>query len=143
MIILWFVMQLKHILLFLSLGPLRISHRYHPYPPHWESNQRIATHPQTLGEKIKKRRIELHMFQQEAASRIGVSIASLSKWECGVTKPSSRMTKSIQEFLTDITPQVSKRPPFCCRICGISGDSKQRCLFEENCKQVQDNEMTL
>jgi transcriptional regulator with XRE-family HTH domain len=136
-------MQLKHIVAFLSLAPLRVSRRYHPCPPHWKSNQRTATQPQTLGEKIKKRRIELRLFQREAAAKIGVSTASLSKWECGITDPSRRMMKKIQEFLTNTTPRVPKTPPFRCKICGINGNSAQYCLFEKLCKQLQDNEMTL
>jgi DNA-binding XRE family transcriptional regulator len=136
-------MHLKHILLFLSIRPVRVSRPYHPYPPHWKSNQRIARQPQTLGEKIKKRRIERRMFQRQAAAKIGISTASLSKWECGLTNPLRRMTKSIQEFLAETTPQVPNRRPFHCEICGIFGDSKQRCLFEDMCKQLQDNEMTL
>src|SRR5665213_1441181 len=116
-------MQLKHILRLLSLGPVRVSRPYRRPPLHWKSNQLVAAHPQTLGEKIKKRRIELCMFQREAAAKIGISSTSLSNWECGITDPSRRMAKSIQKFLTDATAPVLKRGPFCCEICGISGDS--------------------
>jgi DNA-binding XRE family transcriptional regulator len=136
-------MQLKHILHFLSFGPFRSSRRYHPCPPHWKSNQQIATQPQTLGEKIKKHRIELRMFQREAAAKIGVSSTSLSKWECGATKPSRRMTKGIQKFLNDTTGAVPKQRFFSCEICGISEDLKQLCLFEKVCKQLQENQLTL
>jgi len=48
------------------------------------------------------------MFQREAAAKIGISIASLSKWECGVTKPSHRMTSVIQKFLNSRLLQLQK-----------------------------------
>src|SRR5215469_9313826 len=81
-------MKLKNFLLLLSLGPIRTSRSYHQFPPHWKSNQRVEQQPKTVGERIRKRRTELRMFQREAALKIGVSAASLSKWECGKTTPS-------------------------------------------------------
>ncbi|MGO9587613.1 MAG: helix-turn-helix domain-containing protein [Limisphaerales bacterium] len=107
------------------------------YPRHWKSNQRIPVKPQALGEQIKKHRLELHWLQSDVAVKIGISSASVSNWERGVTSPSRRMTKKIQEFLGYTPPVlVLKRrgAGSYCRTCGISETSPERCLFEKFCK---------
>ena len=38
-------------------------------------------HPETLGEHIRKRRMDLGFFQRQAAAEIGVSTATLWNWE--------------------------------------------------------------
>ncbi|MFN0314181.1 MAG: helix-turn-helix domain-containing protein [Burkholderiales bacterium] len=42
--------------------------------------------PQTIGEHIKKRRLELGLTQQEAATRLGVTPFTVLHWETGATK---------------------------------------------------------
>jgi transcriptional regulator with XRE-family HTH domain len=99
--------------------------------------QRIPVQPQTLGEQIKKHRLELHWLQSDVAAKIGISSASVSNWERGITSPSRRMTKKIREFLgyTPPVPVPRKRSPdsYCWK-CGISETSPERCLFEKVCK---------
>ena len=129
--------HIKNILLLLSLCPFQISRTCRPYPPHWKSNQRIPLQPQTLGEQIKTHRLKLHWLQTDVAAKIGISSASVSNWERGVTSPSRRMTKKIREFL-GYTPPVlvlKKRGlgSYCWK-CGISETSPERCLFERICK---------
>jgi hypothetical protein len=41
------------------------------YPRRWDSTQAAATEPKTLGEHLKKRRLELHLFQKDVAKLIG------------------------------------------------------------------------
>jgi len=130
-------LHIKHILRLLSLGPVQISRPRRPYPRHWKSNQRIPLQPQTIGEQIKKHRLELHWLQTEVAAMLGVSSAPVSDWERGITSPSRRMTNKIREFLGYTPPALipKKRGPVsCCWKCGISETSSERCLFEGICK---------
>jgi len=69
-------LQIKNILLLLSLCPIQISRPRRPYPRHWKSNQQIPLQPQTLGEEIKKHRLELHWLQTDVAAKIGISNTS-------------------------------------------------------------------
>src|ERR1017187_7188813 len=127
--------HIKKILLLLSLCPVHTSRPYWPYPRHWKSNQRILAQPQTLGEQIKIHRLELHWLQTDVAKKIGISSASVSNWERGITSPSRRMTKKIQEFL-DYTPKLIPKVQindFHCQTCGISNTSPVCCLFEKIC----------
>jgi len=135
--------QLKNIRLLLSLCPFHISRPRHQFPPHWKSNQRVPTQPTTLGDQIKKHRLELHWLQTDVAAKIGISSTSVSNWERGITSPSRRMTKKIREFL-DYTPKLIPklhRNDFCCQICGISNTSSEYCLFEKICNSLTENNM--
>ena len=129
--------NIENILRLLSLFPVHTSRPRRLFPPHWKSNQQIPFQPQTFGEKIKKHRLELHWLQTDVAARIGISSASISNWERGITSPSRRMTKRILEFLicTPPVPVLKKRSQnaSCC-LCGISEISTERCLFEMVCK---------
>ena len=110
-------------LLLLSLSPVHISRARLPYPRHWKSNQQIPLQPKTLGEEIKKHRLELHWLQADVAAKIGISSTSVSNWERGITSPSRRMTKNLRAFLDYIPPAMDSRKqtpyPRCSR-CGIS-----------------------
>ena len=48
-----------------------------------------------LGYKIKEKRIELHLSQEELASKIGIDQSDLSKIEKGNANPSVRMVSRI------------------------------------------------
>jgi DNA-binding XRE family transcriptional regulator len=135
--------QLKNICLLLSLCPFQISRPRHLFPPHWKSNQRVPVQPMTLGEHIKKHRLELHWLQTDVAVKIGISSTSVSNWERGITSPSRKMTKKIQEFL-DYTPKLIlkvHRNDFHCNTCGISNTSSECCLFEKMCNSFTENKM--
>jgi transcriptional regulator with XRE-family HTH domain len=88
--------------------------------------------PQTLGEQIKKHRLELLWLQTDVAAKIGISSASVSNWERGSTSPSRRMTKKIREFLGYTPPVLAPKKRIngsYCWNCGISENSSERCLF--------------
>ena len=128
-------LHIKKILLLLSICPVHSSRPYRPYPRHWKSNQRILVQPQTLGAQIKKHRLKLHWLQTDVAAKLGISSTTVSNWERGITSPSRRMTKKIQEFLDcppKPTPKIQKHS-FCCQTCGISNVSTEPCLFEKVC----------
>jgi DNA-binding XRE family transcriptional regulator len=130
-------LQIKNILLLLSLCPVQTSRPRRPYSRHWKLNQRIPAQPQTPGEQIKKHRLELHWLQSDVAAKIGISSASVSNWERGITSPSRRMTKKIREFLgytlPVLVPKKRINRSYCWK-CGISETSPERCLFEKICK---------
>ena len=128
--------QLKNIRLLISLCPVQVSRPLRPYPRHWKSNQQAPKHPQTIGDQIKKHRLELRWLQTDAATKIGVTYTSISNWERGITVPSRRMAKKIQDFLTCEPALIRKMPSHspCCQTCGIPTNSTERCLFGEICK---------
>ena len=135
--------HIENILRLLSLCPFQISRPRRPFPRHWKSNQRVPTQPATLGDQIKKHRLELHWLQTDVAAKIEISSASISNWERGVTSPSRKMNKKIREFL-DITikliPKVQKGG-FRCQICGISNTSSECCLFEKICNSFTESKL--
>jgi DNA-binding transcriptional regulator YiaG len=128
-------MQFKTICLVLSLCPVQIKCQYRSYPRHWKSNQQTPARPKTLGEQIKRHRLELRLRQKDVAVLIGISSVSLSSWERGITSPSRRWRKKILEFLECAPPPVRKTQRFnSCQLCGISAASNERCLFENVCQ---------
>jgi DNA-binding XRE family transcriptional regulator len=136
-------LDIKNILLLLSLCPFQISRPRHLFPPHWKSNQRVPAQPTTLGERIKKHRLQLHWLQTDVAVKIGISSTSVSNWERGITTPSRRMTKRIQKFLDYAPKPISKvhRNDFHCQTCGISNTSPECCLFEKVCNPFTENKL--
>jgi DNA-binding transcriptional regulator YiaG len=55
--------------------------------------------PKTLGERIKKERMDLELFQKDVARMIGVSADTITNWEKGRTKPCRRYISEIKLFL--------------------------------------------
>ncbi|AJY71933.1 hypothetical protein RW64_11940 [Geobacter sulfurreducens] len=54
--------------------------------------------PESIGEHIRKRRMDLGLFQREAAGVIGVKECSIYNWERGV-EPELRFIPKIIDFL--------------------------------------------
>ncbi len=57
------------------------------------------TNPQTLAERLKKRRHELGLLQREAAARLGVAETSYYAWERGRYEPSARYLARLRDWL--------------------------------------------
>lgn len=57
------------------------------------------TDPQTLGEHLKKRRMDLGLLQREAAELFGISYAMVVHWEKGHFWPRHRYWPAIYRFL--------------------------------------------
>ena len=55
--------------------------------------------PRTLGEHIKKRRMDLGLLQREVAKRVGTHEATVTIWEAGRTAPTLRWMPWIIDFL--------------------------------------------
>jgi DNA-binding transcriptional regulator YiaG len=55
--------------------------------------------PKTLGERIKKKRMDMGLFQKDVARMIGGSTDTITNWEKGRTKPTRHNTLKVQQFL--------------------------------------------
>jgi transcriptional regulator with XRE-family HTH domain len=59
---------------------------------------KIPQNPKTLGDHIKKRRLELGLFQSDVAEIIGVTEPTVTNWEKNRTQPALRALPKIVEF---------------------------------------------
>jgi transcriptional regulator with XRE-family HTH domain len=55
--------------------------------------------PKTIGEHIKKRRMDLKLLQKDIGQRLGVHCLTITNWELGKTKPEIRHLPTIISFL--------------------------------------------
>ena len=55
--------------------------------------------PKTIGEHIKKKRIELNLFQRDVANILKVSECSITNWEKNRTSPKIQLYPDIIKFL--------------------------------------------
>jgi len=70
-----------------------------PHPHRWKCTQVVPAEPKTIGEHIKKRRLQLHLMQSDLAERLGVHWGSIQNWERGIGEPMIRQMPKIIEFL--------------------------------------------
>jgi transcriptional regulator with XRE-family HTH domain len=68
-------------------------------PDNGITTQAIAVEPKTLGQHLRKRRIELHLLQHEVSRVLGVHKGSVQNWERGVGSPSIQQIPRIIRFL--------------------------------------------
>lgn len=78
----------------------------------------------TAGEKIRKRRIELHVKQKDLANRIGVTAAFISAIECGKRKCKERWLFRIATVLDCTIYEIVNIPGE-----GWLRESDAECLF--------------
>lgn len=78
-------------------------------PNNWIPNQTNPAQPKTIGEHIKRRRLELRLLQRDVAGQIGVHHESVKNWERGVLKPMIRHLPRIIEFL-GYNPEPKPKP---------------------------------
>ena len=55
----------------------------------------------TLGQKIRKHRMDLGLFQKDVARFVGVVTDTVTLWENGRKEPSKRYLKRIEQFLKE------------------------------------------
>ena len=80
--------------------------------------------PKTIGEHIKKRRLDLGLKQKEVAARLSIHFTTLQLWERGIGEPGVKTLPGIIRFLgyvpfaCDATP--GSRIAFLRRCCGMT-----------------------
>ena len=67
--------------------------------PYKSFTKKLIANPQTLGEKIRNRRLELGLLQKDVAKIIGVCEDSITGWENARVKPLVKYYPSISSFL--------------------------------------------
>ena len=55
--------------------------------------------PRTVGDHLRKRRLDLGLFQKDVAERVGVDVCSVTNWELNRTEPEIRYMPAILDFL--------------------------------------------
>jgi transcriptional regulator with XRE-family HTH domain len=67
--------------------------------PQLESNNHYPKNLSTLGDHIRKRRLELKLTAKEVGKRLGVDMYTVYEWEHHTTNPNPRRLQQIIEFL--------------------------------------------
>jgi transcriptional regulator with XRE-family HTH domain len=103
-----------------------------PCPDYWITTQTASTAPATLGEHLKRRRLELHRHQKEVAQRLGVHFESFKNWERGIAVPTVRYVPKIIEFLgydPELVPETpSRRIAYARRRLGFTQEDLAKAL---------------
>jgi len=53
----------------------------------------------TVGDKIRKRRLDLGLLQREVAERVGVNETTILNWEKNRTQPASKNMNAVKAYL--------------------------------------------
>ncbi|HXR46800.1 MAG TPA: helix-turn-helix transcriptional regulator [Candidatus Limnocylindrales bacterium] len=80
-----------------------------PLPPPLECTQTAFKTPETLGEHLKRRRLEVHLIQSQLAKRLGVHRVSVQNWERNIYQPATELMPKIIEF-SGYDPQQWQQP---------------------------------
>jgi transcriptional regulator with XRE-family HTH domain len=59
----------------------------------------VPKNPITIGGHLRKKRLQLRLFQSEAASRLKVSTVTLSRWECDKAYPAWQYQTQAEHLL--------------------------------------------
>ena len=59
----------------------------------------IPVKPETVGDHLRLRRLNLKLFQRQVAERLGVDTTSIRTWEASAAQPGLRYMPAIIEFL--------------------------------------------
>src|SRR5205823_1575067 len=66
--------------------------------PYLTERKGYPTSPKTVGEMIRKRRLDLGLLQREAAAQIGCDTDTVTNWEKGRSTPDLKHVAKIVEF---------------------------------------------
>jgi DNA-binding XRE family transcriptional regulator len=89
----------------------------------------------TLGDHLRKRRLDLGLMQQAVANRLGVTACTVKNWELGHASPETRHLPAIESFLVYQPFEPGRsfsetlRPRFLRRAAGLSQE-----LLEHDCE---------
>ena len=79
---------------FLTIPKLKLTIKRLKKPPKGD-----PARPRALGEKIRKHRMDLALFQKDVAIFVGVATNTVTNWEKERTKPSEIHLRKIRKFL--------------------------------------------
>jgi hypothetical protein len=68
------------------------------YLPSHNRGIQVPKEPTTVGGHLRRRRLQLRIYQPEAARRLGVSMVSLSRWECDKGEVSMGNIGAVRRF---------------------------------------------
>ena len=81
--------------------------------PVWTRSWPVLRRPQTIGEHLRKKRLESGLRQAELARKLGISERTLSLWECDKVSPRWEHHSGIIEYLGhDPFPSCGLRDPY-------------------------------
>jgi DNA-binding transcriptional regulator YiaG len=81
------------------------------YLPSHNRGTQVPKEPTTVGGHLRRRRLQLKIFQPEAARRLAVSTVSLSRWECDKVFPTAPHHPQIANYLGfDPFTEAAKQP---------------------------------
>ena len=66
--------------------------------------QSYPANPKTLGDYIRKRRLELRLLQKDVASFVGVCEDTVTLWENNQTEPKAKYVAKIIQFMGEVPP---------------------------------------
>ena len=69
------------------------------YLPSSNRGVQVPREPTTIGGHLRRRRLQLKIYQPEAARRLWVSMVSLSRWECDKVFPTAPHHSQIIDYL--------------------------------------------
>jgi DNA-binding XRE family transcriptional regulator len=69
------------------------------YPYRWKCTQAVPKEQVTIGDHLKGRRLERHLFQADLAESFGVDVASVRNWESNRSQPAKRFIAPIIRWL--------------------------------------------
>ena len=69
--------------------------------PHFKRSRNYPINPKTLGEHLRKKRIDLHLSMSQLARLLGVGVTdtAIEKWEKNQNRPTSEHKNQIIQFL--------------------------------------------
>lgn len=70
-----------------------------PYPRRWSGKQASAVKPRTVGEHVRRKRLQQHVFQADLAKLFGVDIGSVRNGEQGIHQPAEAYMPRIMAWL--------------------------------------------
>jgi transcriptional regulator with XRE-family HTH domain len=74
---------------------------------------RLSLHPdRTLGERLRKWRLERGLYQVDLAKMVGVNEMTIVNWEKGRTKPTKKNLERINAILVDLKLWVKNLPRY-------------------------------
>jgi transcriptional regulator with XRE-family HTH domain len=83
------------------------------YLPSHNRQVAVPKHPTTIGGHLRRRRLQLKVFQSEAARRLRVSMVTLSRWECDKVYPTWEHHPSVIDYLGyDPFPSCGLQDPY-------------------------------